>query len=87
MGTGVRSRPLGTFLMEQGDTAKAMQFFADLARKNPNNPETRYYHGASLAILGDLNGAVREFDAAIALDPIHTRSSRLILPSSGSGRI
>lgn len=61
--------PLGTFLMEQGDTAKAMQFFADLARKNPNNPETRYYHGASLAILGDLNGAVREFDAAIALDP------------------
>ncbi|MFN8586399.1 MAG: DUF2723 domain-containing protein [Candidatus Eisenbacteria bacterium] len=61
--------PLGTFYMEAGDTAKAMAFFADVAKHNPNNPEARYYHGAALAVEGDVNGAMREFDAAIALDP------------------
>ena len=61
--------PLGSFYMEAGDTAKALDLFASLSQRNPGDPEARYYHGAALAYRGRVDDAVREFDASIQLDP------------------
>ena len=61
--------PLGQFYIEAGDTTKALDLYAALARQSPGDPEVRYYHGASLAFRGRLEDAVKEFEAAIQLDP------------------
>jgi tetratricopeptide (TPR) repeat protein len=61
--------PLGIFYLDLGDTLKAAELFARLASNYPNNPEVRYYHGATRLARGDLATALREFDAAIQLDP------------------
>ncbi len=61
--------PLGNFYMEAGDTAKALQLFTSLSQRDPNNPEARYYHAAALAYQGQVEAAVKEFDASIAIDP------------------
>jgi Protein of unknown function (DUF2723)/Tetratricopeptide repeat len=63
--------PLGGFYMDKGDTAKATALFASLAKNSPNNPEVRYYHGVTLVFQHQLENAVREFDAAIQLDPTY----------------
>jgi len=61
--------PLGQFYLEAGDTAKGLALFKSLAEKDPTNAEARYYFGASLAMRGEIDPAIREFDAAISLDP------------------
>jgi tetratricopeptide (TPR) repeat protein len=61
--------PLGTYYLENRDTAKAMAFFRDRSQRDPANPEARYLYGASLALQGDIERAVHEFDAAILLEP------------------
>ncbi|MEO5988025.1 MAG: DUF2723 domain-containing protein [Candidatus Eisenbacteria bacterium] len=61
--------PLGGFYMQMGDTGRALALYERLAKSSPNSPEVRYYHGASLAFKGRAAEAVREFDAAIELDP------------------
>lgn len=60
---------LGLFYMEAGDTAKAMDFYHKLQQQFPGSPEARYYWGASLAIQGKLQESVKEFEAAVTLDP------------------
>jgi tetratricopeptide (TPR) repeat protein len=66
--------PLGSFYVEAGDTARAMRLFDDLAKKAPNDPDVRYYHGVSLLFQNKLEAALTEFQAAIALDPENTQS-------------
>ncbi|MBI5709573.1 MAG: DUF2723 domain-containing protein [Candidatus Eisenbacteria bacterium] len=61
--------PLGGFYMQKGDTARAVRLFRGLAMTSPNNPEVRYYYGLTLAFQRDVAGALREFDAAVALAP------------------
>jgi tetratricopeptide (TPR) repeat protein len=61
--------PLGSFYLDAGDTAKALALFARLAKISPGNPEVRYYNGAGMAMTGNVQGAIHEFDAAIQLDP------------------
>jgi tetratricopeptide (TPR) repeat protein len=61
--------PLGGFYLDAGDTAKAHALFQRLATIDPYNPEARYYYGASLLYLGDVEAGIKEMDAAIQLDP------------------
>lgn len=63
--------PLGLFYMESGDTAKAYGFYERLAQRFPGSPEARYYWGASLAMQGRFDEAIREFELAVALDPTY----------------
>jgi Tfp pilus assembly protein PilF len=60
---------LGGFYMEKGDTAGATTLFRALVQRQPDNPEVRYYYGVTLSFQRNLTGALREFDAAIRLDP------------------
>jgi len=64
---------LSGFYMEKGDTAGATTLFRDLVQRQPGNPEVRYYYGVTLSFQRDLAGALREFDAAIGLDPGYAR--------------
>jgi tetratricopeptide (TPR) repeat protein len=61
--------PLGGFYMDQGDTLKAMALFQKLAKRNPGDPEARYYYGVTLLYRGEWEDGIREFDAAISIDP------------------
>ena len=61
--------PLGGFYMDRGDTARALALFEKLARVSPDDPEVRYSYGLTLVFKGQVERALREFDAAIALDP------------------
>jgi len=65
--------PLGGFYLDRGDTAKALELFSTLARRQPDDPEVHYYYGVTLAFQRDLTGALREFDTAIRLDPAYAR--------------
>jgi hypothetical protein len=61
--------PLGSFYLDHGDTAKAVDFFERLSMRSPNNPEVRYYTGVALVFSGKLERGMHEFDTAIGLDP------------------
>lgn len=61
--------PLGTFYIQAGDTAKGFAFFHDMAQRSPRDAEARYYNGTALAVQGREEEAVREFEAAISLEP------------------
>jgi uncharacterized membrane protein len=61
--------PLGGFYLDKGDTAKALTLFRKLAVESPGNPEARYYYGVTMVSQGDLEGGMKEIDAAIQLDP------------------
>jgi tetratricopeptide (TPR) repeat protein len=65
---------LGGFYMEKGDTASAAALFRALVQRQPRDPEVHYYYGVTLAFQRDLAGALREFDAAIELDPTYARA-------------
>jgi hypothetical protein len=61
--------PLGTFYLDNRDTAKARELFERLARQDARNPEAHYYYGVTLYYLKQVEPAVREFETAILLDP------------------
>jgi hypothetical protein len=61
--------PLGGFYLDRGDTAKALDLFASLVRRNPRNAEARYYFGVTLLYRGRVDEAVAQFDAAIGANP------------------
>ena len=60
--------PLGSFYMESGDTAKAIDLFRRLTASNPGNSEAWYYYGLTLGSQGRLDAALACFDKAILLD-------------------
>jgi tetratricopeptide (TPR) repeat protein len=62
---------LGTALVMTGDTATGLPFLAEAADRQPGNGEFRYAYGFGLAQSGDLDLAVKEFDACLALQPDH----------------
>jgi len=65
--------PLGGFYLEAGDTVRAVTLFRTLAARRPGDPEVRYYYGITLGFQRDVAGALREFDAAIQLEPGYAR--------------
>jgi hypothetical protein len=58
---------LGTVLGEQGDMATALTFFNEALRFDPAHPHALYNRANALLDQGDLEGALRDCDAAIAL--------------------
>jgi hypothetical protein len=65
--------PLGGFYLDHGDTTRAIDFFRALAARSPRDPEVRFYYGATLGMARDFQGALREYDEAIRLDPTYAR--------------
>ncbi|MEK7824450.1 MAG: tetratricopeptide repeat protein, partial [Candidatus Eisenbacteria bacterium] len=61
--------PLGSFYVDAGDTAKAIRVFTHLAREHPKDAEVRYYYGVVLLFQHRVEEALREFEAAIQIDP------------------
>ena len=61
--------PLGSFYLERGDTAKAAALFQKLATQHPEDAEARYYYGVTQVYQRNLDGAIREFEAAMQLQP------------------
>jgi tetratricopeptide (TPR) repeat protein len=64
--------PLGSFYMDNGDTAKALALFQKLAERNPRDAEARYYYGVILAYRGDIPGAMKQLDDVIRIDPTYS---------------
>jgi tetratricopeptide (TPR) repeat protein len=64
--------PLGSFYVEAGDTAKAIRVFTNLAKEHPQDAEVRYYYGVSLLFQHQVEQALREFEAAIRINPEFT---------------
>jgi Tfp pilus assembly protein PilF len=64
--------PLGSFYVEAGDTAKAIQLFTRLAKVHPEDAEVRYYYGVSLLFQHRPEEGLKEFEAAIRIDPEYT---------------
>ena len=60
---------LGQYYLEGGDTTRAVGLLRTLVQRRPRDPIARFYYGVTLAFLRDVQGALREYDAAIALDP------------------
>jgi Flp pilus assembly protein TadD len=54
--------------MKKGETA--LQVFRNLARKYPSNPTFRYHNGLALLEIGDKGEATKEFEAALAGQPL-----------------
>ena len=59
---------MGLFIMDSGDTAKALAYFADRAQKHPNS-DVYYYWGVALGFLGHTDDAVQKLLKAGDLDP------------------
>jgi Tfp pilus assembly protein PilF len=59
---------MGLFIMDSGDTAKALAYFADRAKKHPNS-DVYYYWGVALGFLGHTDDAVQKLLKAGELDP------------------
>ena len=58
---------LGTVLAEQGDMATALTFFEEALRFDPAHPHALYNRANAKLDLGDLEGALADCDAAMAL--------------------
>jgi TolA-binding protein len=76
---------LGVFILEAGDTARALEYFRHLARTRPS-ADAYYYYGLALAGLGETDSAVASFLSAVRLDPRETQSYKaayVLLMSKG----
>jgi tetratricopeptide (TPR) repeat protein len=60
---------LGMFYIENGDSAKALQFFAASEKITPNDPDLAYYHGIALGLTNHVDLALARFNDAINLSP------------------
>jgi len=58
---------LGTVMAEQGDIATALTFFEEVLRFDPRHPHALYNRANARLDQGDLEGALSDCDAAIAL--------------------
>ena len=58
---------LGTVLAEQGDMATALTFFDEALRFDPEHPHALYNRANAKLDRGDLDGALRDCDAAMVL--------------------
>jgi tetratricopeptide (TPR) repeat protein len=59
---------MGLFILDSGDTAKALQYFEDRAKTHPSS-DLYYYWGVALGFLGRTNDAVQKLLKAGDLDP------------------
>jgi tetratricopeptide (TPR) repeat protein len=64
---------MGLFIIDSGDTNRALAYFAERARKHPNS-DVYYYWGVALGYLGHVDDAVQKFLKAGALDPGETQA-------------
>jgi tetratricopeptide (TPR) repeat protein len=60
---------LGMFYIENGDTAKALTFFAASEKVTPNDPDLAYYYGIALGLTNQVDASLKEFLLAIDLSP------------------
>jgi outer membrane protein assembly factor BamD (BamD/ComL family) len=60
---------LGQFYLESGDTTRAIDLLQRLVARAPESPEARYYYGVALVYRKRVDEALRQFDAALRLDP------------------
>jgi tetratricopeptide (TPR) repeat protein len=60
---------LGMFYLENGDTAKGLDFFAKSQKVAPNDPDLAYYHAIALGLTNQVDASAKRFDDAIALSP------------------
>jgi tetratricopeptide (TPR) repeat protein len=67
----ILQKGLGTALVMTGDTATGLPYLAAAADRQPGNGEFRYAYGFGLAQSGELEAAVKELDACLALQPDH----------------
>lgn len=65
--SGVLWNTLGTILSEQGETAQAITFFEESLRVEPGFAKARYNLCTSKNEIGDLDGALADCEAAMAL--------------------
>lgn len=59
----------GMSALRKDDHATAEQAFTRAVTVDPNNSKTWYYRGVNRLGQGDLNGALQDFDKAVALTP------------------
>ncbi len=60
---------LGMFYLENGDTAKGLEFFARSRGITPNDPDLAYYYGIALGFSGRTDEAVRQLRDGMRMDP------------------
>jgi tetratricopeptide (TPR) repeat protein len=69
------ARPaLGMFYLENGDTARALEFFEESRKVAPGDKDLAYYHAVTLGLSGRVDDALARFREAIALDPDDAQS-------------
>ncbi|MEX1311455.1 MAG: tetratricopeptide repeat protein, partial [Candidatus Sulfomarinibacteraceae bacterium] len=62
---------LGTVLGRNGRLAEALEVFSAGLETHPTSVGLRYNSGLTRALLGDVDGAVRDFELVLELDPDH----------------
>ena len=60
---------LGMFYLEVGDTAKGLLFFDQSEKIMPRDPDLAYYHGITLGLTGNVEGALKRLNQSIDLAP------------------
>jgi tetratricopeptide (TPR) repeat protein len=57
------------FYIENGDTAKALDFFSKSQKVTPNDPDLAYYHGIALGLTNHVDASLARLNDAINLSP------------------
>ncbi len=70
-----RAREAAVSLSKQGRRGEAVELLRAAIEENPREAETRALHGELLVEDGDVAAGVREFEAAVAIDPRHLRGN------------
>jgi len=68
---------LGTFLIERGRSAEAVEAFARVTELAPRNPFGFNNLGAARVAAGDLGGSARAFEQSIAIEPSRSAYSNV----------
>jgi len=61
--------PLGSFYLDAGDTARALELFQRLVNRSPRDAEARYYYAVLLSYSRKVPEAIRELEEVIHIDP------------------
>ncbi len=62
-------RMKGAVFIELGDYVAARIVLSDAVEVTPDDAATRFYYGIALQCLGDMPAALREYEAALAIEP------------------